>query len=599
MSIRGIAATVILLGIACLTGIVAVGVSISERAEQADVLRRSYPNDPDTLNLLTANDSVSSSFQGLVYEPLAERDMADPDRWVPLLATDWEFDQETLTYTIHLRRGVKWHPMRLPSGDMLPETEFTARDVKFTFDCIFNEHVEAAHLRSYYVDPQPEDPSHPYKIRVEVVDPYTLKIRWSEPYFLAKEWTLNISVLPRHVYSVDENGEPIALDFSLKEFADGFNTHWANTKMCGTGPMMLQTWQRGRRLVLVRNPDYWGEPYPFRKVAYSYISNPNTVVQKLLRNELDFAGIQRADQFLEAFHEPSVKEGDVVLASYAYPGYRYIGYNFKRELFKDRRVRWALSHAIPVREIIDEVWKGLALRTTGPFLPGSSAADPTIQPVRFDLARSRDLLDAAGWVDTDDDGVRDKMIDGQKYDASFTLMIYSGAPQYLTLAKIVKENCISVGVEVNIEPAKWPLMLQSLRTRSFDAAMLGWALPWKGDPKQVWHSSQADEPDSSNAISYRNPEVDKLIERLHVTLDEQEQIRLYHKIHRLIYEDQPYIFLFQDKATAGYDARIKNVRFYKIRPSVDSREWRVGPRHEPEKTYGRGKGEREKREKGE
>jgi ABC-type transport system substrate-binding protein len=67
--------------------------------------------------------------------------------------------------------------------------------------------------------------------------------------------------------------------------------------------------------------------------------------------------------------------------------------------------------------------------------------------------------------------------------------------------------------------------------------------------------------------------VDELIETLRVTLDPQEQTKLYHEIHRLIYEDQPYTFLFMDRATAGRDARLQNVKFYKIRPGVDTREW--------------------------
>ncbi len=98
-------------------------------------------------------------------------------------------------------------------------------------------------------------------------------------------------------------------------------------------------------------------------------------------------------------------------------------------------------------------------------------------------------------------------------------------------------------------------------------------MAWKDDPYQIFHGSQADVPDSSNAGGYRNPQVDRLIDELRVTLDPKRQIDLYHKIHRLIYEDQPYTFLFADKETAGYDARLENVRFYKIRPCVDSREW--------------------------
>ena len=138
MSVRLFAALVVLIVLIALAAIVAVGLSGSGARQESDVLRRTYGNDPDSLNLLTANDSVSSAFQSLVYEGLAEQDMADPDTWLAALATHWEFDPEKLEYTIHRRRGVKWHPMRLPGGKLLPETEFTSRDVKFTFDCILN-----------------------------------------------------------------------------------------------------------------------------------------------------------------------------------------------------------------------------------------------------------------------------------------------------------------------------------------------------------------------------------------------------------------------------------------------------------------------------
>ena len=71
----------------------------------------------------------------------------------------------------------------------------------------------------------------------------------------------------------------------------------------------------------------------------------------------------------------------------------------------------------------------------------------------------------------------------------------------------------------------------------------------------------------------RRVHVGELIEQLRVTMDEGKQVELYHKIHRIIYEDQPYTFLFADKATGGYDSRIDNIKFYKIRPCVDGREW--------------------------
>src|SRR5260370_38944986 len=113
----------------------------------------------------------------------------------------------------------------------------------------------------------------------------------------------------------------------------------------------------------------------------------------------------------------------------------------KREFFRDKRVRLALSHAIPVQNIIDVVFKGLARPVTGPMLPGSSSNDETIAPIPFDLDRSAKLLSEAGWEDSDGSGVRSKVINGSRVPATFDLMIFSDAPSFLTIAEIIKENC--------------------------------------------------------------------------------------------------------------------------------------------------------------
>jgi peptide/nickel transport system substrate-binding protein len=542
---------------------------------ERDQLLLAYANDPDTLNVLTSNDTVSTAFQRWVYDTLATRDFHNPDNWVKELAEDYSFDPDTLTYTIKLRKGVKWHPMALPNGQMLPTEEFDADDVLFTFACILNPNVEAASLRSYYEDPDAKDESERYKIRVDKIDDHTVTVRWSKPYFLADEFTLGLQPIPEHVYSVNEQGDPISFDYASKEFADGFNNHWANTRMCGTGPMILKEYVKNERLVLERNPDYYGAPFYFSRAVFQAISNPNTMLQKVLQNELDWSTIAEKDHYIQSKENENVKAGKVVLNEYDYPGYRYLGYNQQRPFFADKKVRQALSHTVPIDEIIQQVYYGLASRVTGPFQPGSSASDESLKPIPFDLAKAGELLDSAGWKDSDGDGLRDKVIDGAKVDARFDLMIYSDSPQYLTIAEIIKSNCQKVGVEAQITPAKWALMLQKLRKKEFDACILGWAMSWKQDPYQIWHSSQADVPESSNSIGYKNPEVDKLIEELRVTMDPAKQTDLYHQIHRLIYEDQPYTFLFADKATAGRDSRLEGIEFFKLRPCYDVREWRA------------------------
>jgi peptide/nickel transport system substrate-binding protein len=540
-----------------------------------DTLMRAYPDDPETVNPITANDTVSEEFMRLVYESLGDRKYSNPDVWNPGLAESWTFDDKTLEYTFHLRKGVKWQPITLPNGKELPATEFTARDVKFTFDVILNPNVEAAHMRSYYEDPDAKDESEKYKIKVSLVrgDKYAVKIRWTKPYFLAPDFTLDIPIIPRHVFSVDENGTPISLDYSSREFADGFNKHWANRKMCGTGPMIFKEWTREQQVVLERNPDYWGEPFYFSRVIYRHIKNPNTMLQQMLQGELDWAPISEKDHYVESFNNPNVVAKKVILEKYKFPGYRYIGYNMNRDFFKDKRVRWALSHAVPIDDIITNIYHGLAERITGPFLPGSKANDSSLKLIDYDLDAARKLLDEAGWKLEPGASVRTKVVNGEPMKAKFDLMIYSDSPTYASIATIFKENCRKIGVDVDVSKTNWALMLQKCNKKDFDAVILGWAMGWKDDPYQIWHSSQAAIDNSSNHISYRNPEVDKLIQELRVTMNADKQVEIYHKIQSILYDEQPYTFLFMDYATAGYDARIENLKFYPIRPCIDTREW--------------------------
>ena len=542
-----------------------------------DTLMLFYPNDPNTVNPITGNDTVSEDFQRWVVDDLADRKFSNPDELEPVLAEKWDFDEKNLEYTIHLRKGVKWQPSKFPDGTPIPSREFTSADVKFSFDCIINKNVDSASLRSYYEDPDAKDESEKIKIRVTVVDKYTVKVKWTKPYFQADEFTLGIPIIPKHVYSVDAKGEALSLDFLSEEFAKGFNDHWANSILVGTGPMMFSKWTKNDRLELSRNPDYWGKPFYFNKVVFRNIPNPNTSLEMMLNGELDWAGISDKNLYVQTKEKAQVKEGKVKLAEYDYPGYRYIGWNFKREIFKERAVRTALAHAIPVQKIIDKVLFGLGKPLSGPFLPGSTNYNNDLAPIPYDPEKARKMLEEAGWKDSNNNGVRDKTINGKLFELQFDFMIYADAPMYKTIAEIVKEEFRQIGVNVQISPVKWALMLEKLHKKEFDACMLGWAMSWKQDLFQIWHSSQAEVPESSNAIGYKNADLDKLIDQLRVTFDEAKQREMYHKMHKILYDDQPYAFLFVDKQTGGYLSRIQNVMYYKIRPCKDHREWFAPP----------------------
>ena len=538
-----------------------------------DTLIRYYASDPDYINPLLASDTVSREFMRWVYQPLGRRKDADPDTVEPIVAESWTFDKEKLEYTIKIRKGIKWHAINLPSGKTLEPKELTARDVKFTFDTLLNPSTLIPGARAAFENPDSKDASDRYLIKVSVVDNSTVKVKWLKPYFNMEEATMDVDILPRHVFSVDKDGKPISFDFTSAVFAKGFNEHWANSQMCGTGPLLFREWTKGKQVVFERNPDYWGNPYYFSRVVFQYISNPNTALEKVKKNELDWAVIPEKDQYLATKEHEKVKSGAVVASEFPYPGYRYIGYNLKRPLFQDRKVRQALSHAVPVKDIIGRVMKGLADPVTGPAIPGSSAYDSSLPQIPHDLEKARALLDEAGWKDLDNDGFREKKINNQTIVARYDIIIFDNSPAFQAIAEIVKEENRKIGVDVLITVTKWDLMLQKLRKRDFDACMLGWAMSWKSDPLQIWHSNQVEVPDSSNAIGYANPEVDKIIDELRATVDLGRQNELFKELHRKLYEDQPYTFLFSELRTGFYDGRLQNIKAYKIRPCYDDSEW--------------------------
>jgi len=548
-----------------------------------EVLMLTYASDPNTLNLINANDNMSTTFQRYVYESLAARKISDPKTWEPRLAESWEFDAENLEYTIHLRKGVKWHPITYPNGDTVSDVEFTSADIEFTYQAIFNPHTEAAVVRSYLAPPD-EETGEPTKIvDVTIIDDYTVKVKWLKKYFQSDEYTLSIQPMPRHVYGLDGNRELISLDFNSREFGEAFNAHWANTTMCGTGPLMFGEWNKGVEVTLNRNPDYWGEPFNFKSVTYQYTSNQETSLRKGMQGDLDWFGFRSSDQFIAARDKEPVKNGDVKLIDFPRSGYRYMGYNQSKKIFRDKRVRQAMSYATPVEDIINDLYKGYATRVTGPFVPGSPFSDDELKPYPFDIDKAGQLMSEAGWEDTNGNGVRDKKIDGKTVEFTFDLMIYAGSPTYDSIAQLIQSNFKKIGIKVAIAPANWPLMLEKLNEKNFDATILGWSSDWKGDPYQIWHGDQADIPKSSNAISYRNEEVDDLIDELRETMVEEDQFPLYQKIHRLLYEDQPYTFLYSDNGLAGHSGRLEDVKTYEgLRPFYDMTEWKA--RNAPQPT---------------
>lgn len=127
---------------------------------------------------------------------------------------------------------------------------------------------------------------------------------------------------------------------------------------------------------------------------------------------------------------------------------------------------------------------------------------------------------------------------------------------------LIQETLAAAGIDMKIQNLEWSVYLQRLQDKNFEACCLGWQSPFDPDPYQIWHSSQADLPGSSNHIGFRNHEADRLIEELRATFDMERRIELARRFEALLHEEQPYTFLFVPYQLEARSGRYRNVRVF-------------------------------------
>ena len=499
------------------------------KAEKGDWLMLSLPAEMPHLNPITSTDAYAEKIIGKVFESLLDRDPLTLEM-TPAIAQSYDVSDDKLVYTFHLRNDVKF-------SDGVP---LTAKDVKFTFDKIMDPKVDAPQLRNYFVE----------VTSVNVPDDYTVQFTCAKPFYLHAVMIGSTPIMPEHVYGTGD-----------------FNNHPNNRMPIGCGPYVLERWKTGLELVLARNPGYFGgqgdhAPW-FDRIVYSVITDDNASFLVLNRGDLDCRGltpeewIRRANtpHFLKQFNRFAFNR----------PSYTYLGWNLRKPQFSDRKVRTALTMLMDRKAVRDDIYKGFATVMTAGFMPDTPDYNDKIQPLPFDPAKAAALLDAAGWKDSDGDGLRDK--DGVPF--RFEALTTNQNPLAEQILTLYKEELARSGIELTIRPLEWASLLDRVDKRDFDAMLMGWQMTPDPDPYQIWHSSQAEK--GSNYVGFANPEADQLIERARVSFDHGERIRLYHRFQEIINEEQPYLFLLAPKALMAVNKRIEGVRIYPF--GLLDREW--------------------------
>ena len=483
-----------------------------------DWLFRELNGEPATLNPITATDAYAGSVDDYIYEYLLKRDEESLE-FVPALAEKWEISLNHLVYTFHLKKNINW-------SDGYP---FTAKDILYSFARIQDPKVDAPHQRNYYQDIE----------KVEAPDNYTIRFYYKVPYFQALEVCGGIPIVPAHLFKEGED----------------FNQHPIGRNPVGTGPYKLLRWDTGKEIVLVRNEVYWGEKPALDQIVFKIITNPTVALQVMKQGGLDEMGllpIQWERQTETKRFEQSYRK-----LSYYLPSYSYIGWNERRPIFADRRVRQAMSMLVNRELILKKILFELATIIDGPFYVNSPEYDKNIKPYAYNPKAALALLKSAGWDYLP--GGNELQKEGKPFQ--FEFLLSAGSKFGEQIATMLQEDLKDIGITMSIRKLEWAVFVQRVEEHDFDACTMGWRLGWETDPYQIWHSSQA-VVKGSNFVGFENTEADKLIEDARKEFDPEKRRRMYYRLQEIIHEEQPYTFLFTNKALVAVSRRFENVVVY-------------------------------------
>jgi peptide/nickel transport system substrate-binding protein len=502
-------------------------------------------------------DLYADRIQSLIFDSLVGLDPMTLE-WQPGLATSWKIEDNvaayekfvaeqktaghsadevakdpklpvpiTMTYTVR-------HDARFSDGSPL-----TADDVVWTFNWIFNEKVAA-----------PRDRGSLDRVKsVEKQDDDRVVIKFKEPYYDVIATTGSVYILSKKFY---EHYTPEQYNQSVG-------------LVMGSGPYRMETpdgWKAGDgQVVLVRNEHFWGVPPAFDRIIYKEMSN-DVARQTAFRNgEIDVLE-SRALQF-----DAMVKDKTLMARSQAVNvlslngGYSFVAWQQKRNgkptIFADKRVRRAMTMLVDREKIMQQVLLKYAVISTGPFSPVAKQCDPSVKPIPFDPAAGKKLLAEAGLSDPDGSGLL-KLPDGTPF--RFKLTYPTGSPSVEKIVLTLKDAYAAAGIQMELDPLEWAVFTEKLNHKDFDAITLSWGggNP-EQDPYQMFDSSQAG-ADGDNFMNYANPDVDTALRKARTTVDAAKRLPLWRKAQRLIYDDQPYMFLWFRNELYLVDGRIKNVQ---------------------------------------
>ncbi|MEA2090806.1 MAG: ABC transporter substrate-binding protein, partial [Campylobacterota bacterium] len=360
---------------------------------------------------------------------------------------------------------------------------------------------------------------------VKIVDEFTIKVRYKQPYFKALE-TWMMGILPEHI---------------LKDEKNLMNSKF-NIEPVGTGPYRLHQLEHSKNIILVAYENYFEGRAKIDKISFHVIADPMTRFLMLKSSALDVGSIepmqyerQLNDEFFSKFN----------IYEQISKSYTYLGFNLRRDKFKNPKVREALSLAIDRQEIVDILFFKHAKVCTGPFLPGTKAFNHNVIAPKQNIQEAKKLLKDAGY--------------GEGNPFTFEIVTSNSSAIRPYAAQILQHQLKKAGVIVTLRVMEWQAFLNMVVfPNKFDSVLLGWGLSPTPDPYMFWHTNN-NKKGGFNLVGYNNPKIDKMIEESQTIVDREKLSKLWQDMFKIIVKDNPYLFLYIPNSITTVNKNIKNI----------------------------------------
>lgn len=549
--------------------------------------------EPERVNPWLTEESSALQLAHQLYQPLLGFDPATHEL-KPILAKSKPTSQPIDTgilrggtiFTFELHDSARWD-----NG-----TPVTAADVEFSFKAVLSPFSGANNMRSGI--------DFVRKFEIDSQNVRKFRILTGQKYINSEANIGNLPILPKYVYDADDQLKKYSLTqlaLLLRDSAKSglkeadlsalqhFGQHLQHPKfsrssegVIGSGAYRLEEWVTGQRIVLRRKKNWWGDSFGTKnpmllarpeKITYLPVPDEATAVSMLQNGQIDAMNRLSSRVFLELQKDSTLKD-KYHFRSFPTLAFSYIGFNCKSPKLNDKRTRRALAHLTETQLVITKMLNGFGENCNTPFAPSRDYYHKGLKTILLDTAKAKALLAAAGWKDTDNDDILDKMINGQKVKLEIRFSFAQNNTLAKNIAFILQENAKPLKIKVSPESLDAKILLDKLRRRDFDlffsSFLSGHTLD---DPKEIWATS-SDTPDGSNRFGFGNKQTDALIEQIRRELDPEKRKALYYKFQEILYEEQPAIFLFSPKEKVVISKKFNLQNYFNVQGYQESQfQW--------------------------